>query len=100
MTFMGKWAKKGAITLWSLLKNRAADRRQLRIFILGDPAGIADFKLVMQDVLLSETEAETEAVAEAQKRLLEAQIEFLDFTSSRFLRRYRRQLPQQCTSGC
>lgn len=93
---LGRFMQRGSVTLWSLLRHRADDHRGLRLFILGDRDGFADWDEMVQTLLASAKSKEANATV---ARLAEVRVEKIDITTSPFLGHLMRRLPRGCTLG-
>mmetsp|Transcript_26574 Transcript_26574/g.48082 ORF Transcript_26574/g.48082 Transcript_26574/m.48082 type:complete len:813 (+) Transcript_26574:118-2556(+) len=84
---LGDWAKTGFLTLWSILSYRST---RLRIFVLGDEAGLRNWKLAVEE--LEQTKA-------SQTRLQGVVFEYIDFASKPLFQSFLANYPKDCSFG-
>eukprot|EP00928_Gymnodinium_smaydae_P020791 TRINITY_DN18040_c0_g1_i1.p1 TRINITY_DN18040_c0_g1~~TRINITY_DN18040_c0_g1_i1.p1 ORF type:complete len:786 (+),score=141.97 TRINITY_DN18040_c0_g1_i1:247-2604(+) len=83
---LGQWVKTGFSTIWSVLAHRTA---RLRIFVLGDPAGLSAWRAAVEE--LKEGEHAT--------RFFGVDFEYVDFMAHPRFRAYLRRYPKACSFG-
>eukprot|EP00931_Biecheleriopsis_adriatica_P059402 TRINITY_DN35548_c0_g1_i1.p1 TRINITY_DN35548_c0_g1~~TRINITY_DN35548_c0_g1_i1.p1 ORF type:complete len:840 (-),score=167.27 TRINITY_DN35548_c0_g1_i1:29-2548(-) len=93
---VGRWARKGLVTVWSLLRQRSEDGRALRIFVLGDPVGLIDWDEAVAEALAG---AEQSGEIQVAERLRQARVEQINISASPFFQRYLGRLPESCVRG-
>lgn len=84
---LGRSAAIAFATLWSLLKRRTVP---LRVFVLGDPAGLKDWQVATEQLGM---------VDAASSWLQQVAWEYVDFTSSPKFQEYIGRFPAACGTG-
>ncbi|CAE8684673.1 unnamed protein product [Polarella glacialis] len=94
---MGRWARQGMVTVWSMLRHRRDDGRRLRLFVLGDSVGLADWDEAVAEVLAAT--GRQGGLGGVATRLEESSTERIDISQSEFFLTYLRRLPRRCKAG-